>query len=413
MNSARTAAWLGYHATGGSLEIDPKLFLQGGAVLGRGAKDLVSSLVYCLNETSTKICLVDLDGDISKALSGYIDTYDAGYVLHDSLVMGENAQFHALLISSAYSTVLDMPVEQEALLNSVVQALALETGEASPMAIAPLISSAEGFKGPDKNEVQGRLATLRLLDSAGDIGAVAQVVGSSCIVDFSKARHGELAEASAALFMAKMLSLPEGKAKPEVLFVTEAQRVFKAFRIPRHKSTLRSALLSSPFGVVFSSSVGHALDRNIVDACATQFYSSEIWNALNLGQKTLPNMFVMQDHTRGTVTPFVPREFEPLNGERKIGGELAPSDKGLALKILQIVSASDSATKTSMVSWLSSEYPPTEVAKEIGALQAEGSIVFMKPAQGTDSPSTVLRLTEIGKLNLREMMEHGETSDRV
>jgi hypothetical protein len=412
MNAAKNAGWLGYLEGGGRLELDRRNLLHGTAVLGRGARDVAASLAYCLNEASMKVTVVDLDGSLSRSLSGHLNPYDASYVLHDSLLLEENAQFHALLMASAYSTVMDLPLEQEALLNAVIQAMAMGQGEASPSAIVSDVGAVEGFKGPEKMELSGRMGTLRMLDSAGEAGAVKQVVRSGCIVDFAGAKNAELAEVTAALFVAKVLSAVDG-AGPEVLVLGEAQRIFRSYRIPRHRSTLRSALLASPFGTVFSSSIGHALDRHVVDACSTRIYSSEIWNAGNPGRTVLPNMFVLQNHVDGSSASFVPREFESLNRERTIGRETGVAGNGLSRAVLEMVGGYDASTRTSVVGYLSAEFPVDAVQREVDRLLADGSLVAYKRAQGTDSPASVLRVTEAGKLLLKELTRDGKDRDPV
>ncbi len=412
MNAQRTAGWLGYRDGGGKFEVSPMSLLHGTAVLGRGAGELSASLVYCLNEIPVRITVVDLDGRLSKSLSGHLSPYDASYVLHDSLLLDEEAQFHSLLVASAYATVMDIPLEQEALLNAVVQAMALGQGEASPSAIVSDLGAVEGFKGPEKVELSGRMGTLKLLESAGEVGAVGQVVQRSSIVDFSGAKNAELAELSASLFMAKVLVM-EAEKQPEVLLVSESQRIFRSYRIPRHRNTLRSAILSSPFAAIFSSSLGHALDRHVLDACAIRFYSSEIWNEANPAARVLSNMFVMQNHTDGTAASFVPREFEHLTAEPLDGAGAGPPDRALTLAVFDMVSGFASSTRTSVVGYLSAEFPTEKVQNEIDRLLAEGSLVAYRSAQGTDSPTSVLRVTEVGKMYLKELSENGEDRDPV
>lgn len=413
MNAAKVAAWLGYQASGGRLELDPGSLVHGAAVLGHGAPALTSSIARSLDEVDCKVAVIDFDGSLSKAVSGHIQTYDASYVLHDSLLMNENGPLQAMLLASAYSTVLDLPNHQEALLNAAIQSMALEHGEASPTAIVPMIDLVEGFKGPDKNEVSGRIGAMKLLDSAGDEGAVARVLQRSCAVDFSGAKTYELAEASAAIVLAKMLAAPHDAPSPDVIVIGEAQRLFRAYRVPRHGSTLRSALLSAPFGAVFSASRGYALDRNIVDGCSVRFYSPEIWNALRHESRVMPNMFIMQDHSRGTAEPFVPREFRPGSGVSMTGTPAPSSDRALARTIMELVETWPTATKVSVVAYLSADYSSESVSSEIGRLQSDGSLIFYKPALGTDSPNSVLRVSEVGKLYLKELRESGETSDPV
>jgi hypothetical protein len=383
------------------------------SVLGRGSTELLASLAYSLSEAASKVVVVDTDGELSKALSGHLEAYDASYVLHDCLLMDENGPLHAMLVASAYATVLDLPGEQEALLYAALQSMALEQGEASPTAIVPMIGTVEGFKGPEKTEVSGRLTTLRLLESAGDAGAVARVLQSGCVIDFSQGRTRELVEASVALFIAKLLSSPRDRPQPEVLILSEAQRLFRAHKIPRHISTLRSALLSASFGVVLSSSIGYSLDPNLVEACATRYYSSETWNALHAEGRVTPNMFVVQDHSRGTVETFVLREFEPKSSLSKGGSGPPSASATLALAILELVETWPTATKASVVSYMSAEHPQGAISSEIDRLQSEGSLVLFRPALGTDTPGALLRVTELGRLHMKELRENGEAPDPV
>jgi hypothetical protein len=360
------------------------------------------------------VAVVDIAGGLTSALSGYVNSYDATYVMHDSMVLGdENGQLHARLLASAYATILSLPEAQEDLLNAALQEMALEEGEASPMGIVPMVGVVEGFKGPEKMELYGRIGTLRFIESVGEVGAVKQLLDSSFIVDFSKARTGELATASAAIFLAKLLSIADKALWPDVLVVGDAEKLFGSTRRPHHSGYLFSSLVGASFGNVFSAPVGPALDQGAVDVSPMRLYSNEIWNMKRSEPRALPNMFVKVDWMSGSVEAFVPREFEARSGGLRKGGELAQADEEVERRILRLVASAEKPTRTSMVSVLSPEHPPEVVAREVDRLQRAGCLIFVKFGLGPDSPASVLVLTELGKKRLKELGDRGESPDAV
>ena len=74
-----------------------------------------------------------------------------------------------------------------------------------------------------------------------------------------------------------------------------------------------------------------------------------------------------------------------------------------------MVASSEAATRTSVVSVLSPEYPAGVVASEVDRLQRDGCLAFVKFGQGRDSPSSVLTLMELGKKRLQELRNNGES----
>ncbi|MDG6898779.1 MAG: hypothetical protein JRN24_03465 [Nitrososphaerota archaeon] len=412
--SATTEVWLGYKLAGGRLEIDPTEIDNNIAVVGSGARDVTACLVHSMVESSFRVAVVDIGGGLAGVLSGYVDSYDATYVMHDSmLVDGEKAQLHARLLASAYSTVLNLPDWQDDLLNAALQEMALEEGEASPMGIIPMISVVEGFKGPDKIELAGRIGTLRFIESMGEVGAVRELLASSFLVDFSKARTSELARASAAVFLAKLLSWQDRSPRPDVVVINDAEQLFSSHRRSRHSGYLFDCLVGAPFGTVFGASVGPALDQLAVDASAVRLYSSEMWNATRREPRVLPNMFVKQDWLSGSVEAFVPMEVEPRTRAEKTGAELAQADLEVERRILELVSSSEKLTRVSVVSVLSPEFQAEVVAREVDRLQREGCLAFVKMSAGTDSPSAELVVLESGRKRLQELRGGGESPDSV
>ena len=413
MNAAKTSAWIGYRIMGGRLELGEGSLRNSIAILGKGAQEVAAAFVHSLLESSVRVGVVDIGGGLSSVMSGYVESFDASYVMHDSMLLGENGQLHARLLASAYSTVLNLPSEQEDLLNAALQESALEEGEASPMGIVPMIGVVEGFKGPEKVELSGRVASLRFIESTGEQGAVKKLLSSSFLVDFSGAKTGELAEASAAIFLAKLLSLADPSVWPDVLVVTGAERLFRSFRVPRHSSYLRTCVVGAGLGVVFAADSGHALDQLLVEGSPLRLYSGEMWNEMKGDPRALPNMFVIQNFANDSVEAFVPREFEPKAKQGKEGGAQASAGEEVERRILELVASSEAATRTSVVSVLSPEFPAGAVAGEVDRLQRDGCIAFVKFGQGRDSPSSVLVLMELGKKRLRELRGNGESPDPV
>src|SRR6266576_6218476 len=101
------AVWLGFSPLGGRFTLKPDDLAGGIAILGHGADQLAPLFAIACHETGLKALLLDMDGGVSDALSGYVDEYDASYFLYDSLRIEDNPIVHAQLIAGAYSTALD------------------------------------------------------------------------------------------------------------------------------------------------------------------------------------------------------------------------------------------------------------------------------------------------------------------
>jgi hypothetical protein len=271
-------SFLGYGVRGGRIALEKSILASSAAIFGKGAEDVAACLVLALVKNSGMVVVVDISGGLSQKLSGRIDAYDCNFVMHDCLVLSENGQLHGRLLASAYSAVIDLPPAQEELLNAALQLTALEEGEGSPMGLIPMIAIVEGFRDLDKEELSGRITALKFIESAGDLGVVNNLLRSSFLVDFSHARTPELSNASAAAFLAKLLST-NCAAKPEAVVINGAERLFGSLRFPHHEHHLLTFLLECESSKVYSCPGGFLLDRILLEACPLRFFSSELWNA--------------------------------------------------------------------------------------------------------------------------------------
>jgi hypothetical protein len=411
--NVKPPTWLGYRTEGGRLELERHFFRNSVAILGSGADEVAASIVCGVVGASLGVGVIDLSGSLAKTVSGYVESFDSSYVMHDSMVLRENAQLHARLIASAYATVLNLPSPQEELLAAAAQEIALEEGEASPMGLVPMIAVVEGFKGPDKTELAGLLATLRFVESAGDLGAVGEFFGSDFLIDFSKAKTTELAETSSLLFLAKLLSMVGSAGLPEVIVINGAERLFRSYTVPRHSCFLRASLVGASFGVVLCATSGVALDRLLIEGCPLRIYSGETWNAMKGDPRVLENMFVLQSFANGSVQAFVPSMAEPLSREGTKGEAEIESDEEIERRILELVASSESPTRTSIVSVLSPEYPADLVAREIDRLQAGGCMAIVRFGQEGGRQSSTLVLLGLGKKKLTELRGDGASKDTM
>lgn len=416
MNAISSSLWLGYTPTGQKLKLGYEELLPASAILGRGANDLVALLAYGASEAGLRTIIVDLNGKVSERLSGHMQTFNASYILQDALTMDLDEMYHGQLIASAYATILNLPATQEDILNLAVRHAASGQGDgsASPAALSDGIGTVTGFRATDKEELEGRMGTLSLMEATGNPGAVREVMGHSSLVDFSQALTLELGSASAAIFLAKMLAIVRSDVvtKPDLVIISDAYRIFRAHRVVTHSRTLRDALLTSSVAKVFASEIGDALDEQLAGACPARILSSAMWNELSRVDHVLPGTFVLQNTAFDFEVPFLPRLFEGRSGEMKLGPDPPPAPKELTRLVLEMVASSSMATRSSLVDFIA-EYDRAMVGREIDRLCKEDFLRVMRPHKGPEGPPAVLILTPFGELELEKLRKDGETSDSV
>ncbi len=406
MNSSGSL-WLGYSRLGGRFGVKLDEMGKGIAMLGHGSNDLTPLVALACEEVGLRALILDIGGVVSSRLSGYIDEYGPAYFLYDAMRIEENAGMHAQLAASAYACTLDLSFEQEATLNSVMQVVANEKGIVSPIAVADLIQAPETAKARTIDKVRLRLEALRSLNVVGDIDVVRKMLEKSTILNFKGAGSPEAAETAAALLIVKLIALmDEGEAAaPDVVILTEANRLFKARPVFRKSQRFLTSFVSLSSPKVLASDIPYGLDEDFLDTCPIKILSSAAWNENSKGLLLTPNMFMFQNHPFGYAEAFIPRSFEPRNGGQKTGADddaSQPSaDDALAHRVMEEIGAYQSVTRSSLVAFLSSEFPRDALERVFDRLQREG-LVTATP-QGTKSGRTMhaLSLTDRGRTALR------------
>lgn len=401
MSSATSSVWLGFTRMGGRFEVKLDDLRGGIAMLGQGANRLAPLVALACHDAGLRALLLDMDGSVSDMLSGYIDEYEVSYFLYDSLRIEENPVVHAQLIAGAYSTSLELSFEQEASLNAIAQIIANERGVASPASLADLIQSPDSAKGRAVDRLRVRLEALRSLNLVGEKEAVKQILGKSAVLSFRNAGSPEAAETAVALFLAKLLAMlgaGEDLQKPDVIILTEANRLFKERPVFRRNPRFLTAFVSAPLPKVLASEAAYGLDKDYMDTCSVRILSSAAWNESGRGGLLLtPNMFMFQNPSYGSSEVFVPREFEGRKGEARTSASLVPTaDEELAKRILEELAGYEGATRASMVSFLSSEFDKDLLERALDRLQAEG-YVAVTPQEKSGRTMHGLSLTEKGR----------------
>ena len=400
MTSAASLVWLGFTRTGGRFEVSLDDLRGGVAMLGEGSNRMAPLFAYACHKAGLRALLLDMDGSVSDSVSGYIDEYDVSYFLYDSLRIEDNPVVHAQLLAGAYSTSLELSFEQEASLNAIAQIIANERGVASPSSLADLIQSPDSARGRAVDRLRVRLEALRSLNLVGEKDAVKQLFGKSAVLNFRGAGSPEAAETAVALFLAKLMTMLDvrGIQGPDVVVLTEANRLFKERPVFRRNPRFLTAFVSAPISKVFASDEAYGLDKEYMDTCSVRILSSAAWNESGRGGLVLtPNMFMFQNPSYGSSEVFVPREFEARKGEARTGAALVPTaDDEPARRILEEIAGFEGSTRMSLVSFLSSDFDKDLLERTLDRLQAEGYIA-VAPKDKSGRTMHGLSLTEKGR----------------
>ena len=376
--------------------------LNGGiAMLGQGANHLAPLVAHACHQAGLKALLLDMDGGVADSLSGYIDQYDVSYFLYDSLRIEDNPIVHAQLIAGAYSTSLELSFEQEASLNAIAQIIANERGVASPSSLADLIQSPDSAKGRAVDRLRVRLEALRSLNLVGEKDAVKHIIEKSAVLSFRNAGSPEASETAVALFLAKLLAMLCGGEEvlgPDIIILTQANRLFKERPVFRRNPRFLTSFVSAPLPKVFASDEAYGLDKEYMDTCSVRILSSAAWNESGRGGLVLtPNMFMFQNPSYGSSEVFVPRDFEGRKGGVRTGAPLVPTaDEELAKRILEEIAGYDGATRASLVSFLSSDFDKDLLERTFDRLQADGYIA-VTPQERSGRTIHGLSLTDKGR----------------
>jgi hypothetical protein len=404
MSSATSSVWLGYSRQSGRFGVRLDEIRKGIAILGHGSNQLAPLVALAFHEAGLKALVLDMNGDVSSQISGYMDEYALPYFLYDSIRIEDNAGIHAQLIASAYASALELSFEQEASLNNIAQIIANERGVASPASLADLIQSPDAVKSRTVDKLRVRLESLRSLNMTGDADVIKKLLGKSAILNFKGAGSHEASEAAAALFIAKLLALldVEGTRRPDLVILTEANRLFKARPVFRKSQRFLTSFVTAPIAKILASDSAYGLDEDYLKTCSIKILSSATWNETSEDILLTPNMFMFQNHSYGYEDPFVPRDFESKKGEASGASPRTqpPAEPDLVKRMLEEIEGYKNATRASIIAFLSSEFERDALEKTIDKLQSEG---YLSVVQGEMSGRKIhtLSLTQKGKALLK------------
>jgi hypothetical protein len=395
--SGQASVWLGHAKSGGRLYLTKQDLDGGVCLLGQSSSELGTHIAYACDEAGLKTLVLDIDGFASQRISGHVAAYHPSHFLYDAMkIDGENPNFHAQLIASAYSTALDLSFEQEAVLGSVCQSLALEEGVASPLALAERLGG-EDSSGNASKRLRGRLNSLVSLSVVGEAEVTSKILSESAVLDFRESMNLEVAELSVALVIAKLLALArrEKPVSPDVVVLLHANRLFKGRPIFRQNLRLLSAFVAERVGKVLASDVRYGLDERFLDAASMKIFSSGVWNDPKNEQVLAPGMFALRDDARGQEVSFVPRAIEYKTGKVTKGAEPKSVVPDLTMDLLEAISTFGEGTRRSLVSYISAAWPAADVERELEQLINEGYAQVVSK-NGSGSAHSVLRLTTKG-----------------
>jgi hypothetical protein len=362
-------------------------------------------IAYAAVEAGLKTIVIDPDGYASARISGYVSAYSPSYFLYDAMKMDvENPSFHAQLVASAYGSALDLSFDQESVLGSACNQLALEEGIASPLALAERMGGEE-LGGHASRRLRDRLNGLVSLSVVGEEGVIARLLSGSAILDLHQSMTPEAAELTAALLIAKLLAVARstGKSTPDMVVLLQANRLFRTRPVFRKNLRLLSTFVTAPMGKVLSSDTKYYLEDGFLDAAPVSILSGDTENGPRADSVLGPGMFALRDLTRGSKELFFPRIIERRAGTVTGGVGAQSQDSGLAGEILEAISTFGNSTRQSLISYLSTGRSKEGVEREIDRLIEDGRIEAGSRRLRADSPNAVIRLTPKGKDSLKEV----------
>lgn len=402
--SPRPALWLGHSQTGGraTITLDDQARL---AVRGARANEAAAILAVAALESGARVSVLDLGGAIETKASGHFETFDYNSFLYDSFRLSDDCgAWHAQMIAAAYTAALDFSSEEEAIVNSALQVLANQDNMASPPVLYDALGSVEGFRGFYVDKLKGRIGSLKHLDAAND-QLLRRFLEGNVLLSFRAAPYPQAAELAVALMLAKGLALVRSGLAPPLIMVTDAHRIFRASPRFQHGNRLLSYLLGSPFSLAFASNQSCALNPALPDSCTAEILSSDLWHAENgkAMPSVLPNSFVIMDRRSGTFNAFVPRMASARSAEPAPMRTRRSANPALIRAILEEVERFPTATKDSIVSFLSAEHLAIDIEQELDGLHNDRYLILEPKETGVGPKILAYTLTETGSRRLQEL----------
>jgi hypothetical protein len=406
MNARECTGWLGYALDGSRGRVTVERLGNRVLLLGQNASSLATLFSFACAEAGLKSAILDVDGSVSPDVHGYFRLFDHHVVLYDAFHLEGDDASHGQLVASAYSTVLGLSFEEEAILSSAMLRLSAQNDLATPSALYDVLGAVEGFRGYYVDKLKGRIGALKYLDVTRLGSFEDLMVGGTCVT-FSSAPYPQAAELSASLCIAKALHLLNSSStRPDALLITGAHRLFRNLGHLQHPGRLMVTLLEAPLPLVLASPLPALLNDRLMESMAVRVYSSEAWNVLRNSKQAaaLPCSYTVCDDRVGTSFGFVPRFVKP---KRQVGGVPPVRTNGpppaLTRTILEEISRFDSANRQSLVSYLAPQFLASDVESEIDRLHSQGFLVLEPKDSGGGPRVLSFTVTESGRRLMQEL----------
>jgi len=368
------------------------------ALLGEGSAELAVQVAISAVSQGLTTVFLDPEGGATLSLSGYVKGYDGNSLLGDTQKIAQDVgERHAELVASAYSTALRLSSSEELVLSAAVRQISLEGGVASPTALSEVVGTVTGFRSQLKQDVEGKLALLSLLDRSVEDLSVKETVSESCVINFATLPSLELGECALLLFLARLLALGS---PPELLVLSSCHRFLKR-EATNGSSRLKERLLTSAGSKLFATDLPRFADGQVLKSTSVRVLSGSVWNALSSGEHLVEGTLLLQNLELGCKSVFIPHGFELRGGQlSKAVLTTRPSEEVIRL-VLSTLSEGAVVTRSSIISFLSPDYQEGSIGQAVDMLLAESAVVHFKESKNSDL--TALAITEVGRQMLRTM----------
>ena len=154
MNTFLGVVSVGFSRFGEEVTLSSDQITRSAAIIGEGGEEIGARVAIELH-FGRKVLVPDIAGRVATGLSGYVQTFDSGYLMKDAFkVEEEGGHLHTQLVASALATIFNLPSAQESILNSIATSIAAEEGYASPGGMYDAANLVGGFRATDKEEVE-------------------------------------------------------------------------------------------------------------------------------------------------------------------------------------------------------------------------------------------------------------------
>lgn len=404
MDASRTAMWLGFDREGGRAEVRLKDFGKV-LLLGQRAADISALVAFAAAEAGGRLTVLDIDGSLEERVSGYFRSFDYRSFLYEAFhIEGQDAR-HGQFVAAAYAAALDLTYEEEAILNSALQIIVSQDNMASPPVLFDALGKVEGFRGFYVDKLKGRMGALKLMD-ATHVEDFATLLEGDIFVSFARAPYPQAADLAAALFIAKIIALIAASDHgPDALIGTGAHRLFGSITRMLHGNRLMTYLLDVATPLALASDHPALLSEHLVESVPAKIYSSDAWNTAKdrRSPSVLPSSFFLHEQGMGAGAEFVPRHVPFRASKPATPAPTRGLNRDLARLILEEIERFDTATRESIVAFLSTEHLRLDIEGELDKLYASGYLIQEMKEEGPGPQIFAYTVTDAGKKLLREL----------